>query len=68
LRRLLRSAARFKEQAILRGSRDRKTFGSQSSALLCGVTRADQRLLLLRLRLFEDCLALFAILPIRLLA
>jgi hypothetical protein len=43
LRRLLRSAERFSESAILRGLRDVKTFDSRSRALLCFVTFADQR-------------------------
>jgi hypothetical protein len=41
---LLRSADRLSERAIFLGLRDRKTFGSRSSALLRLVTLADQRL------------------------
>jgi hypothetical protein len=43
-RRLLRSADRFRESAILRGLLDLKTLDSKSRALLFFVTRADQRL------------------------
>ena len=49
------------ESATLCGSFDRKTLGSKSSALLCCVTRADQRLFLLRSPLYEDRFALFDI-------
>jgi hypothetical protein len=45
LRRLLACAERLSESAIFRGSFDRNTFGSRSSALLRCVTRADQRFL-----------------------
>jgi hypothetical protein len=40
---LLRLAERFNESAIFLGLCDLKTFGSKSRALLCFVTRADQR-------------------------
>src|SRR5207253_12220 len=40
----LLSAERFSDKATWRGLLDRKTFGRRSSALLCLVTRADQRL------------------------
>src|SRR5262245_29982751 len=43
-RRLLRSAERFSERAMLRGSSREKTPGSRSRALLVWVTRRDQRL------------------------
>src|SRR5690242_11373591 len=43
LRRLLRSAERFRDKAIRCGSLDLKTDFSRSRALLCLVTRADQR-------------------------
>ncbi len=46
LRRLLLSAERLSETAICRGLRLLKTFDSRSSASLCFVTLADQRLLL----------------------
>ena len=66
LRRLLCCAESFKESAILCGSLDRKIFDCRSNALLCSVTCADQRLLLLRprLALFDDRFACFAILPV----
>src|SRR5690348_11526235 len=43
LRRLLRSAERFRDKAIRCGSPDLKTDFSRSRALLCLVTSADQR-------------------------
>src|SRR5215211_2248338 len=43
LRRLLRSAERFSDRAIRCGLLDLNTDFSRSSALLCLVTRADQR-------------------------
>jgi len=66
LRLLLCSADRFNERAIFLGLRDRKTFGFKSNALLCLVTRADQRLFLadfFRLMQLKMGSKAFAILP-----
>jgi hypothetical protein len=57
LRRLLRSAERFSETAILCGSIELKTFVSRSSASLCCVTLADQR--------FDDFLRVLTIASVK---
>ena len=56
-RRRLRSAERFKERAMLRGSSRENTPGSRSSALLVWVTRRDQRLTFCLVTLFEFLVA-----------
>jgi hypothetical protein len=59
LRRPLRSADRFKDRAMLRGSSFEKTPGSKSSALLVSVTFWDQRFFCLGCLVDErtaDCL------------
>src|SRR5881296_1659343 len=54
LRRRLRSAERFKERAMLRGSVREKTPGSRSSALLFSVTCRDHCLALrIAIRTFQ---------------
>ena len=62
LRRVLRSADRFNETAILCGSFDLKTSRSRSSALLRFVTFADQR----RLRAFDVFFGVLLIYPLNL--
>jgi len=59
LRRLLCSVERFRERAIFRGLAFLKTFDSRSRALLCFVTRADQRFFDRRRR-FDDIFVLLA--------
>jgi hypothetical protein len=51
---LLACAERLSESAIRRGLVDLKIFDSRSSALLCFVTRSDQRRFFERPRPFDD--------------
>src|SRR6059058_6703909 len=50
----LKRSAQASESAIRRGLVDLKIFDSRSSALLCFVTRADQRWFFESPRLFDD--------------